>query len=318
MGNIYKCHIDLKFGDSVPRTVNRSIHFYKINFENGGAKLKPDQISKVFSTIDKMSFDETGRYLPLGDGNMRSIYVDSANFPIKARVGTIRRTGLPDIEERGKISPLNIAPNAGLFEPTHFMIFDNNVAAFEYNFYGPRPGSLKYYIPKKLVGIDKVDLMALFKPDTLDILNKIGEIKLFELRVHRNMGQLLKNLHESLYDCFSSLKKASNSQTLTIILANEKHSRKPIRLKFRERLYEWLQIPGVREGVESIQIKGRNMETDQIEWVDLLQQFLIAEKRVIKQKDGYRAVDSEDMYRAIEQAYNELKDDINQVINTDD
>ena len=53
-----------------------------------------------------------------------------------------------------------------------------------------------------------------------------------------------------------------------------------------------------------------NEETHLIEPFDLLQDKLISVKSVIRPDERYRKIDTESMYRAIEEAYGDLRDDL--------
>lgn len=300
----------------MPETIERKIYFYKVEMKKKGGLVQP---KPIFLAINQMSFDENGRYFQLDDGNFLSMYVDSINLPLKARIGTIRKKELPMIERQGQTIPLNIPPDAGLYEPMHFMVFQNNVVGFEYNFYGPRPGSLKFYLPNKVPSlVDEIELIPLMRRDVHELLSRVGEIKRFNLRVHRDMELYLKELDDNLPDALAALKKTSDAEYIEIVLRSKRWSRRGIKIPFLSHLPSWLSRSDVREGIDALKIRARDEITNSIEEFDLLQEYLLSIKRVVKQDDIHRSVSTNSMYASIQDAYTELKSEINRIINEGD
>jgi len=297
----------------MPETIERKIYFYKIEMKNNGQIIQPEPI---FSAINQMPFDENGRYLKLSNGNILSMYVDSATLPLKVRIGTIRKKGLPMMEIHRQTSPLTIPPDAGLYEPTHFIVFPNNIVGFEYNFYGPRPGSLKIYLSNIASHlVDEIELIPLMRRDIHELLSRVGEVKWFSMRVHRDMDQYLRELDDNLPDALSALKQTSDAEYIEIVLRSKRWSRGSIIIHFNNRLASWLSRLDVRAGVDAIKIRARDEITNRIEEFDLMQEYLLSIKQVVKQDDIHRSVSTNAMYASIQEAYRELRSEINRIIN---
>lgn len=292
-------------------SVNRRIYFYRLFLKKDEKEVKPNSI---FSYINSLPFTDEGRYLPLGDGNSRSMYVRNTDLPLKAIIGNKRLTGLPSMDLNGDISPLPIPKKAGLYEPMHFMIFPKNVIGFEYNFYGPRINSLSTYIPNKAPDlVDKVELIPLLRTNITELLSKMGEIKMFQLAVHRNMGEHLKIIGDNVFDAFESLKKSDYSEVIEIVLRSERYSRKGIKLPFKERLANFLAK--AKDNVDVARIRAENLDNEnKIEPFDLLEQFMISNRKIELIDEDHRSVDSESMFSNISDAYQELRPDINKII----
>jgi len=294
-------------------TIDRKIYFYRIEFKKNGQATQPQPI---FSNIESLPFDENGRYLPLDDGNMRSMYIDSTNPLLKARIGTIRKKELPLMERKGETEPLTIPPDAGLYEPIHFMIFPNNVVGFEYNFYGPRIGSLKAYIHSKASDlVDEIELVPLMRRDIQELLSRIGEIRVFKLRVHRDMESHLRELDDNLSDAFKALKQTTDAEYIEIVLKSKRYSKDNISVLFFNRLRNWLSHSEVRVGVDDLRVRARDETTGGMENFDLLQEYLLSVKQVVKQDDVHRSVNTSAMYAAINEAYRDLRPEIDCIIN---
>ncbi len=293
--------------------LERKIYFYRMLLRANGQVVEPQT---VFSYINSLPFDETGRYLTIDDGNIRSMFVDSTASPLRIRMGTKRVKGLPIIETMGRTSLLTIPPESGLYEPMHFMIFNNNVVGFENNFYGPRPPSLKSYILNKAPElVDEVELLPLMRHDIHELLARIGEVRNLRLRVNRDMGNYLRDLDDNLPDALAALRRLTDAENIEVILRCNKYSRTGIVVRFLNGLADWISRPEVRAGVDDLKIRARDQNTEEIEEFDLLQQYLLSVKQIVTQDEVHRSVDTNAMYSAINEAYTELRSEINLIIN---
>lgn len=195
------------------------------------------------------------------------------------------------------------------------MILPNNIVAFEYNFYGPRINNLKYYVLKKAFGlVDDVDIFPLMTRDVRETISKIGEIKLFRIGFHRDMEAYLAELDESLPSALDALKRTSDAEYMEITLRHEKYSRKNITLPLLSRLANWLPRSEVQDGIDAMKVKAINRITNRTQVFDLLQEFLLSEKQIVKIDEIHRSVDTSAMYSAIISAYSEQLPEINRII----
>ncbi len=198
----------------------RNISFYRLILKDQGKDVDP---IKVFSYIDKLPFDEKGKYLYLRDGNWRLMHIRDIDkkLPLKIIIGNTRRKDLPLLEKEGIPSKLLIDDNEGLYEPTHAIIFPNNVVGVESNFYGPKATSLPAYIKKKAFRIvHEVELIPLMRSDFLEYISRIGEVKLVELKVHRDMTKKFEEIDKSFYHFIKGLKDISTAEYIGISLSS--------------------------------------------------------------------------------------------------
>lgn len=295
--------------------IQRNIYFYKFTLMNEDTIVEP---LDVFSYINSLPFDINGRYFSADDGNMLSMYVDTQSMPLKLRFGTTRRSGLPSLERRGETSPLDIPEDSGLYEPTHMIIFPDGVIGAEFNYYGPRPTRLRPYLPSKAPDlVDEVELVPLIKRDIYEQFRKLGEIKVLDLAIQRDQAALLAELDDNLPDAMEILGNISDAEVLGLYLRPPAHSKKTINVPFISRLPGWLQRPEVRESIHKLKIRGTNIDTGKIEFFDLLQDYILSKKDVIKQDDTHRSVNTEAMYGAIREAHNNLRSEIHKIIQGD-
>lgn len=293
--------------------LERKIYFYRMLLRNNGQIVDPRE---VFTYINSLPFNDAGRYQLLKEENKRSMYIDSSISPFRIRLGNIRLTGLPNVEAGGQISPLAIPRDSGLYEPMHFMVFPNNVVGFESNFYAPRPPSLSYYLLNRASGIvNDIELLPLIRHDVAEILSRIGEIRSFRLRVNRDMVQYMADLNNNLSDAFNVLRQGTDAETIEVVLRCERHSSNGIHIPFLGRLPTWLARPEVRPGVDDLVLKARDDIDGGIQEFDLLEQYLLSKKEVITQDEIHRSVNTTAMYNAINEAYTELRAEINLIVN---
>jgi hypothetical protein len=107
-----------------PPTIERTIHFYRAECGRGWRGrphiFDPDPAQQK---IGKLPFADgpTGRYLLGDDGNAICVWRGASDATL--RFCQIRRTGLPQLEQAGMTSDLDIAADAGLLEPVHVVFF---------------------------------------------------------------------------------------------------------------------------------------------------------------------------------------------------
>lgn len=290
--------------------VDKKISFYKLVLEQNGKPIDP---IVVFSKIKSLNIKKGERYLRIKDGKFYSMMFSDEekdlHFPMKIIFGLRKKKDLPCLEEGGETEPLDIADKA-LFEPTHIMLFNNNILGVEFNYQGPKSSGLKTYLLKMArEHVDYVDVIQLVKPDFLDTLHSIGDIKLFNLYVHKNFGELFKQASPSIYHSLKSLNKIGDTQEIGVHLRSSKHIKG----------YDWKKIFNVfkNEDVSAInkaELKAINTETNKLEPINLLDQYIISHKEVVKQDDKYKRVDSEQMFNAIKSSFLDNQSEIKGIV----
>jgi hypothetical protein len=105
----------------MPRSteVNRRVFFYRMYFERAqsGRAIDADAILSLIDRIGELRFDTGERYLKQSDGRAVSVW-PQGNRSGRLVIGTIRSTGLPELEHMGERSPLDIQQKR-LLESTH-------------------------------------------------------------------------------------------------------------------------------------------------------------------------------------------------------
>ena len=152
-------------------TIERRIFFDRLNCgtEDSGEPVSFDPTEPLLQ-IDTLPWELTGRYIRTIDGGLMCCWVDRTEANQRLRLATIRRAGLPQVENGGgTLSGLPIPPSSGLAEITHMMFFPNNLLGAVFNFYGPRATRLGAYLNNKVPSIPHLlYIEALIRQDIVE------------------------------------------------------------------------------------------------------------------------------------------------------
>lgn len=273
----------------------------------------PVASNSVFSQINKIQYPD--RYRELNDGRSWAMDISGpiSDGKINLIMGTKRNVGLPQIEENGKRKPLKLSGSQGLFEPSHFSIFNNNVLGMEYNLYGPKTAAFKDYILKKADSlIDDVEITPIPRSDLDNLINSLGEVRLFDIAILPEFVEQIKKLDENLHAAFKQMKSFNHSRKIELVLKPSEESQSGIE-RFLGNFKQHKKDEELTDSLEKLKVKARNAITERIEWFDLLDSLVDSKKDI--QKDGNsRSVDSNSMFGGIKDAFIENKSDITKFV----
>ena len=101
-------------------TVQRQIRFYRIKIEpDENGQPRSVDFREVLQKIGRLPFQTGERYLSLSGGQILCIWPERAGSQPRLRLGTVRQQDLPQLEEQGQISPLQLQERQGIVEQTH-------------------------------------------------------------------------------------------------------------------------------------------------------------------------------------------------------
>jgi len=244
------------------------------------------------------------------DGNASYCWVHRRTQPQRLRIATVRRFGLPSVERGGTLSPLTLETDAGLADMTHVVFFSGNIAGADLNFYGPRLNRLEEYFAVKAKDVcPPLSFETLLNPDVARQLNSFRELRLLDLRVRRSDTEVLERKHRSLFETFRAMKQLGTAQELGLILKPEKHKRDDIGDDTLALAKDIANDDVSRNCATRFVVKGVDSEGNVTE-VDILKDQLLARKRVLRLDNQYRTIIPDTAFDAIEQAYDDLQDEI--------
>lgn len=309
--------------------INRKIHFFRINMselQQGSSSLHPHSDPYgVFDYVSNLLFNGNNllsryHYLPNGDVLLIEMDSSSTAAEIKGRFAVSRRSSLPELENQGVLTGLNIPANAGLAEITHFIYYPlAGVIGLEFNFFGPRATALKDYIVEKSRTHSNpavyIEINPILNHDVDRQIRSMGEeVSLVQIEIAKNAIDITEQLDASLKNAFEAAASISEAETVEVILRKKKYSKTGFGFPFsKQRLIEFLSRQNNREQINRFKIIGEDSSTDKNKAFDLLEDKMISTKRVITIDDKRRAVESVSMYNAIDEAYHELRDNFQRV-----
>jgi hypothetical protein len=112
------------------------------------------------------------------------------------------------------------------------------------------------------------------------------------------------------WQCFQSSAASGESQAVRIILKPDGNHRGWLSDQIRNTTTRLSGRGDLRDNASQFNVKGFNVETERIEELDILKDLLVSSKQIIRIDETSRAVNPADAYRAVEEAYEELRADL--------
>jgi|LNFM01.1.fsa_nt_gb hypothetical protein len=299
--------------DDGVRRVTRKIYFYRVNIGVGedGKPLHFDP-TPALTHIGGLAYDPDGNYLVTPEGAETLCIIERNIQPHRIMLANVRRTGLPQQEEAGILAPLGIPATSGIVEPIHVVFFKDNIVGCEFNFYGPRVARLKAYLVAKGGGYcSTIEFSALLRQNAVDDLGRMKSLKSLTLRIHGSYAETLEKADQSLGAAFKAARDVGEAGLVTIVLSPEKRSKAAkIADGVSDMVKRVMKLPDIREQAKDFKVTGIDEESGKQLEIDLLSDQFIAKKTVLQTDSRTRAVDSTSAFRAIEEAYTELYDEL--------
>lgn len=294
------------------QTVERKIYFYRVDIgrHEDGTPVRFDPARTLEIIADLPFTVGDGRYEEEPDGNV--LCGIPTNGYRHLRFCRIRRTGLPQLEKFGRIEDLNIDSDTGLLEPTHIVFFENNVVGIEYNHYGPRASRLGPYLDARVsIYSTPIALFPLLRRDVTEQLLSLKEIRLFEFRIRPSYTDIIRRIDDSLADAFDATNQLVNQQSsIQLTLRASKTGRKLALRKLLNPIAQLLQRSDLYDNVYQFKVRGYRNDTHRVETIDLMSNFVVASKPILRLNKRSRALKSDSVFEAIYEAYTHLKRDI--------
>lgn len=309
--------------------VKRKIHFYQIICVNNNDESVQKDIQFIHNILSKVSgqlIEEDGDFLYIQFYN--PLAVTNSNIKMYGyNIAKIRRSDLPlKFNVNSKyISPLDLREYEGLFEPSHFVIFDGKIIGAEYNYYGVRWINSKlvkiinnYLKQNTLADIKRVEIKPILKKEVYDLIEKFVEIRGIRISIATNYAKLLKQEDPASFEQMFSAAEIVDDMWLhlTFSLGRGKKYGDPAKFKKVLKLIKKiLSREDSKNNVNVMEIRGKFEGSDSIESVNVLEELMLTEKRVSKLDDRTRAVNPESMHEEIIKSYFALQDELKEFVN---
>jgi len=291
------------------KTLERRIFFYRVDAgrTDAGKEVCYDCTASL-GHVGGLTFDTEGNYWRQANGDDICLVVDRKTCPQRIRLGNIRRSGFPQTENGGKVSPLKLAENAGLVEYTHIVVLGNNIIGAEFNFYGPRVSRLQSYLNLKAKDHGpRIRINQLIRGDIAEQLKRLKDVRMLDLKIEKSQIEAINQADKHLGAAFNAAATLSDAQEIELVLKPKPRSDKALSPGLLSFVQKFGASKSVRDQAERFYTKGLDPQTNAVEFIDVLSDQLIAKKAIRCLDDRTRALDPESAFAAIEQAYSELK-----------
>jgi hypothetical protein len=296
---------------SRPR-VERKIYFYRASVGLAASKrlIRFDH-APVLEHVRSLPFSATGRYLEIADGQAVCCWPASGHAPNRLRLGNIRRSGLPQLDRAGRLGALRIPADAGLAEQIHVIFFRNNIVGADFNFYGPRLSRLSEYFARRAEGVcPAVEFEPLLRQDVLEQLRRLGDLRLFSFKVRTSFLDRVAEAERSLGEALRATAEAGSAYEVELVLRTRSRSRETLASRLLTGARRLAALPGLRAEASRFVVRGLDRESGEVEEVDVLRDLFIVSKRIGLESERTRGLDPISAFEAIEEAYGELRADL--------
>ncbi len=285
--------------------MQRSIYFYQMVDLFSDQKIGNTDVIAIWNGLRK-SAKSKNPYMSHGSGEVSRLWIDShTNFPLQARYGKTRKTGLPQIEGGGNFRAIPVSNNEGINDLCHLSIFSNAVVGFEFNFYGPRLSGFSRYIEEKTGS--KVKFVPLLDSSAIERLNNLSIIKSFEFKVKSEKLTELQMKNSSVATAIKSL--GTEAHDIEIVMRAKPKSDDSLSPSILSMVKKLVIGSDPNENLKKLKVKGI-AENGSIDEIDFLKEILVSKRSVLAVDKATRAVQQASAYSAIQGAHNDLKEKI--------
>ncbi len=294
-------------------TIPRKIYFYYLDVVEKKNDTSIPNVYNFFSEI--LQSERCSLHYPAEDCFVSITSQDTSLT--KGQIINSRKDDLPQLESSRELSPLRLENNQGLANVTHFVLFNTNVVGVEFNFYGPRISKLKNFLKLFYEDQYSLEIRLMTSEDILEKIKKYGEIYSVDVQIRREVSHLMEKSDNPLFHIFKTIRQTTPADVLRFSgqIDKKKRDEKSFKTMIDPVLKkEYLDNPEFMDGMEIFKIKAKNKETDRIDDIDVLKDRLTETKAIKPIDTNHKAVDSNSMFNAIIEAYDDLKTEINKFI----
>jgi hypothetical protein len=291
--------------------IERRIHFYRADCgtDDAGKRIAFEP-AKALEYIGDLPFDlnegAESRY-HTEDTNTYCCWVESLRL---VQFAVIRRDALPTIEEKGNRTPLSLSDAAGVADVIHVRLFDDNIVGFDFNQYGPRISRFGRYLSAVAGGrCHEVVFEPLLRGDLAAELQDGKELRVFALRIRRSEVETIEQVDASLASAFRTIMGITDAPELEVVVRPKPYSGNSIGTRLLAITRNLVRRDDLRDIASLFQVRvgqpGRAGED-----LDLLRDHFIVDKRIVRQSETSRELNSEDAFAKIGEAYEERREEL--------
>lgn len=290
-------------------TSERKIHFFRaLTPKNTAGRPSALPVSDILDHIETLPCVIGQRYLEQPDSNVLCAWMDSGLHNPRMRLATVRRSGLPMLEDGGTLSPLAIAASAGLYEPIHVCFFPENIVGVEFNFYGPRPSRLPIYMRRTAPNqCPPFSLAPLLRQNVMEQLGRMRELKVVSLKILASYSAQVAEADTDLGAAFEAARRVGESEVVQLVLQPAPYHRRTMSQRALGAVRRLAERLDLRDNALAFTVTGLDEASGHLEEIDILSDELVATKKIIRMDPRTRALDDGAAYAAIEEAFQEME-----------
>jgi len=282
--------------------VERRIYFYKVEMRAGEWKR-----ADVLRGLQQLTGED--QVLDLGSDTYAWALID--RVPTTSQTGRLRffrdrRSNLPALSHRGRVSDLAIPEDAGLAEPTHIVLAGDGLIAAEYNHFAPRIATDFSKLLRTKLDLD-LSIKTFVQGSIVQQLERLEYITVFEASL-----QPMDGLVEALVDAgpfgeaAAALAQADVGRRVKLSLSSERH-KDSFTANAKQFMRRMLPLGQQGHGPKVLRVEGFDPVPNDIEVVDLLKQRLLRREDFERPTARSKALDTSAAYRHIEEAITEVR-----------
>jgi len=291
-------------------TLERKIHFYRTEpiTDLDGSPEEFDARAAL-RQIGELSFEEGDRYLNVEDGQAIACWPEQGSGPPRLRLGTVRRSALPQIERVGRLRQLRVPAGSGLLEAVHVVFFPRGIVGVDFNFYGPRLSRLAEYFARKGMG-GHVEFAPLLRQDVAEQLEDLRDIRMLRLRARVGLAPAMSRASRSLSDAFEAAQRVGQVDDVELVIRSRPRSRRSLGDRVFNGVKRLARTPQVREEASKFIVRGLSEESGRVQEIDVLRDHFIAVRRIVRLNVRSRALDPTSAFEEIIAAHQELRSEL--------
>ena len=285
--------------------IERKIHFYKITStvpDEDGYGEEVD-LPTIVEKLKPFLGEEDSNFIDFGDDQL-GIWLESETFPVKLKIGRIRKKSLPLRNKGINLSGLKLGTD-GLVEITHMVFWKNGLVGVEYNHNAPRPSALENYLWEQVD--EEVHFFKLVNEDIDNLFNEFSGFFSMNVRIKTSYISTLSNEDGGFFKALEEINQKAECDVIEIGIKNyrkkdENNFLKSKPLKWLKKISKGKDVPAVI----GASINGERKDGSSTSR-NLLDDLFVFTTEVVK-LDGSRAIKSGDMFEKLVKVYNRNKE----------
>ena len=288
-----------------PDFASRKIYFFKVFDEGGDPDFAFDR-ETVVRSIESLDHDSPDFYLEESDDRITCAVVDRTTQPARIRFYKIRRRDLPEKDSGRGFEDLLLDPTEGLAEAVHVVLYEDNVIGMEFSAYGPSIARIRAFLAEKCDS--DVTLRHLVRKDVIDHILSLDDIRFLRIKVDPSVASIVQDKASGLGGAFDAAELFNAGRYMDLSVSS-----RPDDMGFTDKvksLFRTLRDEQLSGVLAAAEVRGYDADLGSVEDINVLQDRIVRVKDIRRVRRESRALDADEAYGAIDEAYREIEDEL--------